>query len=393
MGVNIVRVSDKILYKVLKRLYDALLDMVKSDPEEFIDVIRWWAELYEKRDRYGTGFTIIDDTTLSDIDFDDNGEDYERIREFNSPSEMASALKSELSWKLSEMVPGYILEYEDVPSQRLRNIIEEVRAEQDELDRAGIQRLRKELGRKLLPPGFGASRKFNREKVLASSKPIYAGEGNNMNILSDGSAQLLIDDLCTSQSVYEIMKLLSYVKSPSRYEITFDVIGFEDYIEDGMFKFNADVVCNILDRKSGTTKQKDFTISLVVDADMYGDCAVHYNGTVEPFVIEDASYILSNLRDYEYDDIDEQVHFKDDSDDAPYRVSGYLSDNFSGLVNYEEFSDPSDAEGYVWELVNKGNYVVYETDDSIRYFSPAELDRFLEENGEVYDITDAEIQR
>lgn len=85
--------------------------------------------------------------------------------------------------------------------------------------------------------------------------------------------------------------------------------------------------------------------------------------------------------------------FEEDESDRPYKVWGYYGRDFSGLADYDEFDNPSDAEDYIWELVNHGDYVEYESPDSLytRRFTPEQLDKTFEEIGEVYDITDAEV--
>ena len=85
--------------------------------------------------------------------------------------------------------------------------------------------------------------------------------------------------------------------------------------------------------------------------------------------------------------------FEEDESDPRYEVCGYYDSRFYGLGDSEEFDDLSDAEDYVWSLVNQGYFTTLEDRETgeVRDFSPNKLDESLEANGEVYDITDAEI--
>lgn len=85
--------------------------------------------------------------------------------------------------------------------------------------------------------------------------------------------------------------------------------------------------------------------------------------------------------------------FEEDDFSETYTVYGYYGSNFSGLSDSEDFDNLSQAEDYVWELLQNGAYVELVGPDSTRRFSPDKLDESLKENGEVYDITDAEINR
>ena len=85
--------------------------------------------------------------------------------------------------------------------------------------------------------------------------------------------------------------------------------------------------------------------------------------------------------------------FEEDDFSETYTVYGYYGSNFYGLSDSEDFDNLSQAEDYVWELLQNGAYVELVGPDSTRRFSPDKLDESLKENGEVYDITDAEINR
>lgn len=91
------------------------------------------------------------------------------------------------------------------------------------------------------------------------------------------------------------------------------------------------------------------------------------------------------------DDFEEDGDFEKDDFSEIYTVYGYYGRNFTGLSDSEDFDNLSQAEGYVWELLQNGAYVELYGPDSTRRFSPDKLDESLEANGEVYDITDAEI--
>jgi len=83
--------------------------------------------------------------------------------------------------------------------------------------------------------------------------------------------------------------------------------------------------------------------------------------------------------------------FEEDDFSETYTVYGYYGRNFTGLSDSEDFDNLSQAEDYVWELLQNGAYVELVGPDSTRRFSPDKLDESREVNGEVYDITDAEI--
>lgn len=83
--------------------------------------------------------------------------------------------------------------------------------------------------------------------------------------------------------------------------------------------------------------------------------------------------------------------FEEDDFSETYTVYGYYGRNFTGLSDSEDFDNLSQAEDYVWELLQNGAYVELYGPDSTRRFSPDKLDESREANGEVYDITDAEI--
>ena len=88
----------------------------------------------------------------------------------------------------------------------------------------------------------------------------------------------------------------------------------------------------------------------------------------------------------------DDITFEAEEYEPSYQVSGYYHNKFYGLAEDGLFDNASEAEDYVWKLVNDGLYTVYKGPNFKRYFSPDQLEKSVEEFGEVYDITDAEIQ-
>lgn len=193
-----------------------------------------------------------------------------------------------------------------------------------------------------------------------------------------------------------------YIKS-NRDDEYFGQIAYDKYGDMILSKLNGKKISKRRDKAEEPggliyeSKQLGIDLWDLLEA-LEGMC---HNGTARE--IDDSTYLVGDIRscinsatntcNIASKPVFGDDDFEEDESDKPYKVRGYYGRNFSGLADYDEFDNPSDAEDYVWELVNHGEYVEYESPDSLytRRFTPEQLDKTFEEIGEVYDITDEEI--
>lgn len=196
-----------------------------------------------------------------------------------------------------------------------------------------------------------------------------------------------------------------YVKS-NRDDEYFGQIAYDKYGDMILSKLNGKKISKRRDKAEEPggliyeSKQLGIDLWDLLEA-LEGMC---HNGTARE--IDDSTYLVGDVRScinsatnscnisgkpvFGYEDEPEDLE-----SEMGYRVEGFFESNFRGLADSAEFVDYEESRDYAWELLMHGDYVIWTdlTDGTSIYYSPDQLDKSEQENGEIYGLEDAEIDR